>query len=114
MPPTTSAPGPGSTAERWAGCRSWRWAGPTWWARSAAVLVMPFVRSAATCASQPLKLKEYLATGRPVVACDLPSTRAWQDALDVAASPEEFAAAVVARLRTGLPESQRLARLRLE
>jgi hypothetical protein len=36
---------------------------------------MPYADLAATRAMQPLKLKEYLATGRPVVVRDLPATR---------------------------------------
>ena len=44
---------------------------------------------------------------------DLPATRAWADALDVASTPEEFAEAVLCRLRTGLPPEQAAARARL-
>jgi glycosyltransferase involved in cell wall biosynthesis len=62
---------------------------------------------------QPLKLKEYLATGRPVVVRDLPATRPWADAADLAATPEAFAEAVRLRLRTGPPDDQRAARARL-
>jgi hypothetical protein len=62
---------------------------------------------------QPLKLKEYLATGTPAVVRDLPANREWADCLDLAATPTEFAAAVRRRLATGLPEEQRLARERL-
>ena len=62
---------------------------------------------------QPLKLKEYLATGKSVVARDLPATSAWADALDLARTPEAFSAAVRRRLSTGLPKEQRLARRRL-
>jgi glycosyltransferase involved in cell wall biosynthesis len=82
-------------------------------AREAAVLVMPYADLPVTRAMQPLKLLEYLATGRPVVASDLPSTRPWSDALDLAGSPEAFSAAVRWRLATGLPEGQREARRRL-
>ena len=60
---------------------------------------------------QPLKLKEYLATGKPCVVRDLPACREWADSLDLADSPESFVAAVKRRLEEGLPESQRLARL---
>jgi glycosyltransferase involved in cell wall biosynthesis len=82
-------------------------------AREAAVLVMPYADLPVTRAMQPLKLKEYLATGKPVVVRDLPATRPWADCLDLADNPEAFAAAVRQRLHTGLPVEQRLARERL-
>ena len=83
-------------------------------AREAAVLVMPYADLAVTRAMQPLKLKEYLVTGRPTVVRDLPSTRAWGDCLDLADSPHAFVSAVRLRLETGLPQDQAAARVRLE
>lgn len=82
-------------------------------AAEAAVLVMPYADLPVTRAMQPLKLNEYLATGKPVVARDLPATRAWADALDLAATPEDFARLVRLRLAEGLPNSQAEARQRL-
>ncbi len=82
-------------------------------AREAAVLVMPYADLPVTRAMQPLKLTEYLASGRPVVARRLPSTEPWHDALDLADSTEEFAQAVLDRLRTDLPDAQAAARRRL-
>jgi hypothetical protein len=82
-------------------------------AREAGVLVMPYADLPVTRAIQPLKLKEYLATGKPAVVRDLPATRDWADCLDVAATPEAFAHAVRLRLQTGLPDCQRDARGRL-
>lgn len=82
-------------------------------AASADVLVMPYVDAPVTRAMQPLKLKEYLATGKPVVVRDLPANREWADALDLASSPEQFARMIRERLKSGLPESQRDARRRL-
>jgi glycosyltransferase involved in cell wall biosynthesis len=82
-------------------------------AREAAVLVMPYDDLPVTRAMQPLKLKEYLATARPVVVRDLPSTHDWSDCADVVTTPEAFSAAVRARLTSGLLESQHLARRRL-
>ncbi len=82
-------------------------------AGEAAVLVMPYADLPVTRAIQPLKLKEYLATGKPVVVRDLPATRSWSDALDLADSPAAFAAAVSRRIETGLPPNQRAARKRL-
>ena len=43
-------------------------------AREASVLVMPYADLPVTWAMQPLKLKEYLATGKPAVVRDLPAT----------------------------------------
>src|SRR5690606_8294377 len=81
--------------------------------REAAVLVMPYADLPVTRAMQPLKLKEYLATGKPVVARDLPAAREWGDCLDTAADAATFARRVCERLAGGLPEAQRLARRRL-
>lgn len=82
-------------------------------ARESSVLVMPYVDAAVTRAMQPLKLKEYLATGKPVVARDLPGNREWADALDLAGTPDEFARRVIERIAIGLPVSQAMARERL-
>ena len=82
-------------------------------AREAAVLIMPYADLPVTRAMQPLKLKEYLATGKPAVARDLPANREWADALDLVDSAAAFSAAVRRRLETGLPAEQAIARLRL-
>ena len=82
-------------------------------AEQAAVLVMPYRDGPGTRELQPLKLKEYLATGKPVVVRDLPANRVWADASDLASTPEEFSRLVLQRLAEGLPESQRSARQRL-
>ena len=59
---------------------------------------------------QPLKLLEYLATGKPVIARDLPATKTWAESLDLADSADQFASAVLKRLETGLPIEQKTAR----
>ncbi len=82
-------------------------------AELSAVLIMPYKNGPGLEESQPLKLKEYLATRRPAVVRDLPANRAWQDALDLANSPEEFLQAVRSRLHTGLPPAQERARRRV-
>lgn len=83
-------------------------------ARASSVLIMPYADAEVTRAMQPLKLKEYMATGLPVVVRGLPSTRPWSDCVDVAASAEEFSALVGARLDSGLPQVQADARRRLD
>ncbi len=82
-------------------------------AQEAAVLIMPYADLPVTRAIQPLKLKEYLATGKPAVVRDLPSTRDWSDCLDLADKPESFSRLVRLRLQTGLPADQQQARSRL-
>jgi glycosyltransferase involved in cell wall biosynthesis len=82
-------------------------------AREAAVLIMPYADLPVTRAIQPLKLKEYLATGKPVVVRDLPATRDWADCLDLTDTPESFAAAVRRRVVEGVPAEQTAARARL-
>lgn len=83
-------------------------------AGSVDVLVMPYADLPVTRAMQPLKLKEYLATGKPVVVRALPATEPWADCMDVADTPGAFAARVLERLQDGIPESQRAARHRLD
>jgi glycosyltransferase involved in cell wall biosynthesis len=82
-------------------------------AAEAAVLIMPYADLPVTRAMQPLKLKEFLATGKPVVVRDLPATRPWADCLDLADTPLSFSEAVRLRLETGLPEHQEQGRARL-
>lgn len=83
-------------------------------AARADVLVMPYADRLATRAMQPLKLKEYLATGRPVVATPLPATLDWAAAMDVTGEPQRFAALVVMRAGRPLPAGQAVARGRLD
>jgi glycosyltransferase involved in cell wall biosynthesis len=82
-------------------------------AAAASVLVMPYADLPVTRAMQPLKLKEYLATGKPVVVRGLPSTYGWADACDVCDTAERFVLAVNDRLRDGILPTQPYARERL-
>lgn len=83
-------------------------------AAQVSVLMMPYADMEATRAIQPLKLKEYLATGRPVVVSDLPACRPWADACDVVGAAELFSSTVLRRLESGVADEQRDARRRLE
>ncbi|MBL8863566.1 MAG: glycosyltransferase [Planctomycetes bacterium] len=82
-------------------------------AAEADVLVMPYADLPVTRAMQPLKLKEYLATGLPVVATALPANRAWADAADLVDEPAAFATRVLERAAAALPAAQARARERL-
>jgi hypothetical protein len=83
-------------------------------AASANVLIMPYIDAPVTRAMQPLKLKEYLATGLPVIARALPSTEPWADACDISESANQFAAKVLYRVSSGTPEDQIKSRNQLE
>jgi len=81
-------------------------------AAASEVLVMPYIDAPVTRAMQPLKLLEYLATMKPVVVRDLPSTRAWGDCCDIALNAGDFVRLVLERCRTGILPEQRAARER--
>jgi len=92
------------------------WLGPVPYAElpehaaRADVLVMPYADLPVTRAMQPLKLKEYLATGLPVVATPLPANLEWSAAMDITAAPAAFVARALERARDGLPAEQAAAR----
>lgn len=82
-------------------------------AKTADVLIMPYADLPVTRAMQPLKMKEYMATGRPVVVSNLPAVAEWSDCLDVVSSPKDFAEIVIQRVTSGIPDVQLDARTRL-
>src|SRR5207248_2202366 len=82
-------------------------------AREAAVLIMPYADLPVTRAMQPLKLKEYLATGKPTVVRDLPAVRPWADCLDCVDTAEAFSQMVRRRAHEGVPMEQQRQRARL-
>lgn len=81
-------------------------------AEVASVLIMPYIDAPVTRAMQPLKLKEYLATMKPVVVRDLPSTRDWANCCDLASDANSFVRLVQERIKTGTPPEQIEARKR--
>ena len=72
------------------------------------VLIMPWHRSEWIEACNPVKLKEYLATARPIVTTDFPELRHYEGLLAIENSPEGFAAAVTAAAQS--PDEDRLRR----
>lgn len=92
-----------------------RWIGPVEYAQLPALArgvdawVLPYVVSERTAAIDPLKLREYLATGRPVVSTPLPDVLPWRDHVWIAADADAFLAAV--RQATRAPDAGRAARL---
>jgi teichuronic acid biosynthesis glycosyltransferase TuaH len=79
---------------------------------AADVWMLPYGDSEFNRASFPLKLLEYLAAGRRVVATDLPAVR-WLDTglVDVARTPADFADAVEAALRRPLTAAESARRI---
>ncbi|WP_395736459.1 glycosyltransferase [Prosthecobacter sp.] len=70
---------------------------------SANLFIMPFVVNELSKSCSPLKIKEYLACGRPVVAMALPETQRLKDYVHVAPDPNSFEDAVVAAFEGRLP-----------
>ncbi|HLZ65322.1 MAG TPA: glycosyltransferase [Aliidongia sp.] len=56
--------------------------------------LLPFLDNAQIRASNPLKLREYLATGRPVVSTPFPALDAYADLVAIAPDAAGFAAAI--------------------
>ncbi len=96
-----------------------RWIGPVDYgqlpalARGVDAWVLPYVVSPRTAAIDPLKLREYLATGRPVVSAALPDVRPWSPLVRVVeGGAEAFLAAAREAVRDPLAgRDERLAAL---
>jgi glycosyltransferase involved in cell wall biosynthesis len=68
--------------------------------------LIPFVVNELTAAVNPIKLREYLAAGLPVVSSPLPEVEAYRGQAAVVKTAEEFEAAVTAALRSP-PDARR-------
>jgi glycosyltransferase involved in cell wall biosynthesis len=64
-----------------------------------ACCLIPFAINRLTEAVNPIKLREYLAAGRPVVSTPLPEVVPYGDVVALADEPSEFAHAVLERLQ---------------
>ena len=70
------------------------------------VLILPYVLNELTQAINPLKLKEYLASGKPIVASPLPEIVKWKDYIFLAESKTEWQEAIkqaLVKKENGLP-----------
>src|SRR3990170_4052547 len=68
----------------------------------------PFRVNELTMHVNPLKLREYLAAGLPVVSTDLPECRLHPQWTRVGCDPEDFVAQIESALRQDSPEARRL------
>jgi GT2 family glycosyltransferase/glycosyltransferase involved in cell wall biosynthesis len=72
--------------------------------------VIPFRITPLTRATNPVKLYEYFAAGKPVVASPLPEIESHRDLIEIAATPETFTVALERALREDSP-ARRAARI---
>ncbi len=82
------------------------------WIAGLDVLLMPYVDDEMIRQSNPLKLRECLATGKPTISIDVPEVRTLQPHVEVATSRPEFVAAV--RLALDNPHDATAAQRRQE
>ena len=75
--------------------------------KAMAVTILPYRINQQTLCCNPLKLREYLAAGRPVVSVAVPEVQQYLPWVRVAHSAEEFTASIGDVLRSDGPEQQR-------
>jgi glycosyltransferase involved in cell wall biosynthesis len=75
--------------------------------RSFSVGLMPFAVNELTKNVNPIKMREYLCAGLPVVSTDLPEARPYESWCKIARSPDEFLAACDEAIRADSPERRR-------
>jgi glycosyltransferase involved in cell wall biosynthesis len=76
------------------------------WAKAFDVGIIPTLRNPQRMNANPLKLREYLATGKPVVTVATPATEVFQDVVCLANTPPEFLQAIEHALATDSPAEQ--------
>ena len=75
------------------------------------VLIMPWNQSDWIKACNPIKLKEYLAVGKPIVTTDFEALDRWRDLVSVACDADAFAGAIARAGTTPVDMEARLGRL---
>jgi glycosyltransferase involved in cell wall biosynthesis len=81
------------------------------WARAFDVAMIPFRRNELVMSVNPLKLREYLATGKPVVSTWMPEVERFSDCIGIANDPKAFEQEIEKALTLRSPE-QEAARMR--
>ena len=77
------------------------------WARAFDVAVIPYRLNRQVRNANPLKLREYLATGKPVVSVPTPEVERFGSLVRIAATPDAFLQAVERALEDQDPAAQR-------
>lgn len=71
-------------------------------------LILPFLCNEVTRSIYPLKINEYLASGKPVIATPFSEDiRSFSDVIELADTPAEFATAITQALESDAPERAR-------
>jgi glycosyltransferase involved in cell wall biosynthesis len=81
------------------------------WARAFDVCIMPYRQTPFAANANPLKLREYLATGKPVVSVRLPEVESLAGFVEIADTPRQFLEATE-RALTPEPDERQQARLK--
>ncbi|MGH9583318.1 MAG: glycosyltransferase [Bryobacteraceae bacterium] len=76
------------------------------WAKAFDIGMIPTLRNRQRMNANPLKLREYLATGKPVVTVSTPATEAFAGAVCLADTPAEFLNGIERELAADSPEKQ--------
>jgi glycosyltransferase involved in cell wall biosynthesis len=74
------------------------------WAKAFDVAIIPYLQNQQVRNANPLKLREYLATGKPIVSVPTPEVDRFAAMLHVANGREEYLAAIEVALHENTPE----------
>ncbi len=74
------------------------------WAKAIDVCILPYTQTSLNTQSSPLKLREYLASGKPIVAVSLPEAKLLGDVVLTAEGGPGFVLAIEKALATNTPE----------
>ncbi len=84
------------------------------WARAFDICIAPYLQNQQMINANPLKIREYLATGRPVVSIWLPEAEQFSGVVRLAKDRDQFVAAIDNALEEGIQprQAERLAAVR--
>lgn len=74
------------------------------WAKAIDICILPFTRSSLMLQSSPLKLREYLASGKPTVSVPLPEVQQFGELVQTAVDGPEFVSAIEKSFASDTPE----------